>query len=182
MGYGKESMKKLHLGCGTNYIKEWINIDRDSKIADKRADLTKGLPYSGNTVSYIYSEHFIEHLYYEEKGKDSNSRMKYNLSRLDSLDVAGKTCLDVGCNAGYFIFKLKERGAGWSTGIDLGEKFIRVAKALCEGYFRFDALEFICGDFFEYYLGIKYDLVLCLSTFHYFGMKQEDFLVDVMKT
>lgn len=66
MGYGKESMKKLHLGCGTNYIKEWINIDRDSKIADKRADLTKGLPYSGNTVSYIYSEHFIEHLYYEE--------------------------------------------------------------------------------------------------------------------
>lgn len=112
---------------------------------------------------------------FEEKGKDSNSRMKYNLSRLDSLDVAGKTCLDVGCNAGYFIFKLKERGAGWSTGIDLGEKFIRVAKALCEGYFRFDALEFICGDFFEYYLGIKYDLVLCLSTFHYFGMKQEEF-------
>jgi len=56
----------LHLGCGTNYIKGWINIDLDSKVADKRLDLTKGLPYSGNTISYIYSEHFIEHLSYAE--------------------------------------------------------------------------------------------------------------------
>lgn len=66
MDDGKGSMKKLHLGCGTNYIKGWINIDLDSKVADKRLDLTKGLPYSSNTISYIYSEHFIEHLSYAE--------------------------------------------------------------------------------------------------------------------
>ena len=57
-------MKKLHLGCGTNYIKGWINIDLDSKLADKKLDLTKGLPYSEGSVSHIYSEHFIEHLSY----------------------------------------------------------------------------------------------------------------------
>ena len=57
-------MKKLHLGCGTNYIKGWVNIDLDSKVADRKLDLTKGLPYTGETVSYIYSEHFIEHVDY----------------------------------------------------------------------------------------------------------------------
>jgi predicted SAM-dependent methyltransferase len=56
---------KLHLGCGKNYIKGWVNIDLDSKIADKRMDLTKRLPYYKNTVSHIYSEHFIEHISYD---------------------------------------------------------------------------------------------------------------------
>ena len=41
-----------------------------------------------------------------------------------------KVCLDVGCNSGYFLFKLKEKKAAWSTGIDLGEKFIPMKSKL----------------------------------------------------
>lgn len=112
---------------------------------------------------------------FEDKRRDSNSRAKYDLSRLASFDVEGKTCLDVGCNSGYFIFKLKERKAGQCIGIDLGEKFIKVAKGLNEGYFRFDGVEFIFGDFFNHPFNLKFDLIICFSTFHYFGGMQGDF-------
>lgn len=123
----------------------------------------------------ILKESHYQTFDFEESRRDSNSRLKYDLSRLGSMDVTGKVCLDVGCNSGYFLFKLKEKKAAWSTGIDLGEKFIKVAKKLNERYYRFDGLEFIFDDFFEYYFGIKYDLVLCFSTFHYFGFQQEEF-------
>lgn len=53
---------KLHLGCGKNYFKGWVNIDINSDTADLKADVTKGLPYEANTVDIIYNEHFIEHL------------------------------------------------------------------------------------------------------------------------
>jgi SAM-dependent methyltransferase len=123
----------------------------------------------------ILKESHYQTFDFEGEKRDSNSRMKYDLSKLAVMDVSGRSCLDVGCNSGYFLFKLKEKKAGRSTGIDLGEKFIKIAKKLNEVYFKFDGLKFIWGDFFEFYFGIKYDLVLCLSTFHYFGEMQGDF-------
>lgn len=55
--------KKLHLGCGGILKKGFINIDRRSP-AQLRLDLRKKLPFKSNSVDYIYSEHFFEHLDY----------------------------------------------------------------------------------------------------------------------
>lgn len=55
-------MKKIHLGCGSIYKNGWINIDLDSPVADIQRDLTEPLPFENDTVQYIYTEHFIEHI------------------------------------------------------------------------------------------------------------------------
>jgi predicted SAM-dependent methyltransferase len=52
---------RLHLGCGPNAMSGWINIDNQKYPGvDRILDLRKGLPFEN--VSFIYAEHFIEHL------------------------------------------------------------------------------------------------------------------------
>lgn len=53
---------KLHLGCGDVRLNGWENIDLNSPLADFRLDLRNGLPHENSSVSYVYSEHFIEHM------------------------------------------------------------------------------------------------------------------------
>jgi len=57
---------KLHIGCGTVYREGWINIDNnsDNNITklDLNWDVRNPLPYEDNTIDFISSEHFIEHL------------------------------------------------------------------------------------------------------------------------
>jgi len=130
---------------------------------------------NNDRLDEILKESHYQTFDFEEKNRDSNSRRKYDLSQLASLDVAGKACLDVGCNSGYFVFKLKEKKADYCIGIDLGEKFIKVANGLNASYFRFDKVDFIFGDFFNHPFEMKFDLVICFSTFHYFGNLQETF-------
>lgn len=57
---------KIHLGCGTNYIDDWINIDFDSVVADVHLDLRNPLPYADGSVNLIFNEHFIEHITRDE--------------------------------------------------------------------------------------------------------------------
>jgi len=54
---------KLHLGCGPRIKNGWLNIDL-SKNADIPLDLRKPLPFNNDSISVIYSEHFLEHLDY----------------------------------------------------------------------------------------------------------------------
>ena len=72
-------MKKLHLGCGRNMIGGWINTDLNMvkfpsgpkhldvtdkfSIREKRKD---GIIIDDNSIDYIFSEHLIEHLTYQE--------------------------------------------------------------------------------------------------------------------
>lgn len=52
---------KLHLGCGTNIKESWENLDaRDLPGATKWNAPT--LPHPDESVDFIYSEHFIEHI------------------------------------------------------------------------------------------------------------------------
>ena len=54
---------KLNLGCGNAMKKGFINIDL-LKNADLRLDLRKNLPFKENSVDFVFSEHFLEHLDY----------------------------------------------------------------------------------------------------------------------
>jgi predicted SAM-dependent methyltransferase len=55
---------KLHIGAGPVHLKGWVNIDNQPyEGLDHVLDVTKGLPF--HDVSFIFAEHFIEHLDYE---------------------------------------------------------------------------------------------------------------------
>jgi len=54
---------RLHIGCGPKIKQAWINIDL-SPHADITLDLREPFPFSENSCSIIYTEHFLEHLDY----------------------------------------------------------------------------------------------------------------------
>ncbi len=59
--------RKLHIGCGDHYLKDWINIDISANIkADLVWNVTNGLPFDNESVSLIHTEDFIEHLSLQE--------------------------------------------------------------------------------------------------------------------
>jgi predicted SAM-dependent methyltransferase len=67
---GDHESTKLHIGCGTNIMKGWVNIDSDKAlIPDMTLDVTEGLPFKDNSVSFIFSEDFIEHVTLERAEK-----------------------------------------------------------------------------------------------------------------
>lgn len=68
-GVRKASLAKLpcmlHLGCGPNRKPGWVNIDLNPN-ADLRLDLREPFPFRDNCVSFVYCEHFFEHLDFQE--------------------------------------------------------------------------------------------------------------------
>ena len=55
---------KLNLGCGPCLKPGWINIDIESPGADLQLDLREKLPFRDAEASFVYCEHFFEHLEY----------------------------------------------------------------------------------------------------------------------
>ncbi len=112
-----------------------------------------------------------------EEMKASNSAEKYDLSRLTTFDLENKNILDVGCNAGYFMFKLLGKNPNWVMGIDAHRPYIDIARRINEECFQSTKLDFHVGDFFEYKFPMKkiFDLIYCFSTFHYFYEQQQLF-------
>tara|TARA_Y100000034_G_C6805657_1_gene361751 strand:- start:152 stop:613 length:462 start_codon:yes stop_codon:yes gene_type:complete len=57
-------MKKLNLGCGTNYKKGWLNVDINKKVKkDKIVNLEKfPYPFKNNEFNIIIMKHVLEHL------------------------------------------------------------------------------------------------------------------------
>lgn len=54
---------RLHLGCGYKILADWVNVDSEERVAQVVPwDLTLPMPLTADTISHVYSEHFIEHL------------------------------------------------------------------------------------------------------------------------
>jgi tRNA (mo5U34)-methyltransferase len=113
-----------------------------------------------------------------EELKASNSAEKYDLSRLTTFNLEGKNILDVGCNAGYFMFKLLGKNPKSIFGIDVHRPFIEIARRINEECFQSNKLDFHVADFFKYKfpLGKMFDFIFCFSTFHYFYENQQLFI------
>lgn len=58
-------MLKLHLGCGPQILRGWVNVDNvEYPGVDRVLDVTRELPF--DDVSFVFAEHFIEHLAYAD--------------------------------------------------------------------------------------------------------------------
>jgi len=55
-------VKKLNLGCGHRFAKNWVNIDFHSEHPEvQRVNVLQRLPYSENSFDAVYSSHVLEH-------------------------------------------------------------------------------------------------------------------------
>lgn len=58
---------RLHVGCGTVRLPGWVNADGNAAVRpDLLWDARRPFPLPAQSCSLIYSEHFIEHLGYED--------------------------------------------------------------------------------------------------------------------
>jgi glycosyltransferase involved in cell wall biosynthesis/predicted SAM-dependent methyltransferase len=53
---------RLNLGCGTNILPGWENLDLEPSPGARFWDATQGIPIQSESVRLIFCEHFIEHL------------------------------------------------------------------------------------------------------------------------
>ena len=58
-------IKALHLGCGPNILKGWLNTDVNAYEPAVCLDAIRPFPIEDNTLDYIFSEHMFEHISYE---------------------------------------------------------------------------------------------------------------------
>jgi predicted SAM-dependent methyltransferase len=62
-----KEVRKLQIGAQNNSVASWLNVDilpKNLQVA--YLDATKPFPFADNTFDYIFSEHMIEHITFEE--------------------------------------------------------------------------------------------------------------------
>ncbi len=72
--FENNELLKLNLACGRNPLPGWLNTDIDTALTKETVflDVRKRFPFSNSIFSYVYCEHLIEHLEYEQGVKMVN--------------------------------------------------------------------------------------------------------------
>ena len=82
-------------------------------------------------------------------------------------DVAGKTVLDIGCNAGFYSVEMKRRGAKRVLGIDSDDRYLDQARFAAETL-GFDGIEFRKLDVYDVgAIGERFDLVIFMGVLYH---------------
>lgn len=82
-------------------------------------------------------------------------------------DLEGRSVLDIGCNAGFYSFEMKRRGAGRVLGIDHDERYLEQARFASE-VLGFDDVEFRRGEVWDVgALGERFDLVIFMGVLYH---------------
>lgn len=111
----------------------------------------------------------------------NNSDSASKLEALQLPSLTGKSALDIGCNAGYFSVKMRELGADSVLGIDTSHRDLEIASAYRDRIYELDGIEFTEIDVFRLEEQRKFDLIICLSVFHYFRQRQTEFLAKARR-
>jgi SAM-dependent methyltransferase len=60
------SVRKLQLGAGPNNLPDWLNTDIELENDQAYLDVSQPFPLKEKSTNYIFSEHLIEHITYEQ--------------------------------------------------------------------------------------------------------------------
>ena len=83
-------------------------------------------------------------------------------------DLAGKTVLDIGCNAGFYSIEMKRRGASRVLGIDSDDRYLAQARLATEVLGYEDDVEFAKLDVYDVgALREKFDLVIFMGVLYH---------------
>ena len=81
-------------------------------------------------------------------------------------DLSGKTVLDIGCNAGFYSFEMKRRGAARVVAIDTDERYLRQARFAAEVQeMDIEFRQMAVWDVAQ--LGEKFDLVIFMGVLYH---------------
>ncbi len=59
---------RLHIGCGTNVLAGWVNIDRVSRVPGVVTEIdATSLPFADGSVTAVLAEHVFEHFSFAEE-------------------------------------------------------------------------------------------------------------------
>jgi len=82
-------------------------------------------------------------------------------------DLAGKSVLDIGCNAGFYAIEMKKRGAARVLGIDSDERYLEQAR-LASAALGFPDIEFARLDVYDVArLCERFDLVIFMGVLYH---------------
>jgi tRNA (mo5U34)-methyltransferase len=82
-------------------------------------------------------------------------------------NLAGKSVLDIGCNAGFYSIAMKQRGASRVVGIDSEQRYLAQARLVTEAL-NLDGIEFRQLDVYDVAaLGEKFDLVIFMGVLYH---------------